>query len=261
MTSKILPSEITSYDLLKAFAVIIMVVDHMGAYFFPDELWLRAIGRLCVPAWLFLIGYANSRDLSFKLCAGAGVLIVANFVVGMPIFPWNILATIIVVRLLIDPVMSFVKRGEHYLWATTALLIPLSIVTYPLCEYGTLGLLISMFGYMVRHKGEFSKDQIFAFMVSVLIAFLLVQQVDFGFSILQFSAMAVGAALVCLTLLDFKAKTYPALTKKLVFPVRWVLQFCGRKTLEIYVVHLLIFKLVALYLGIGVLEFLDWKWI
>ena len=37
--TKALPQNITSYDLLKAFAVIIMVIimviDHTGFYFFP----------------------------------------------------------------------------------------------------------------------------------------------------------------------------------------------------------------------------------
>ena len=34
---KQLPRELTSYDFLKAFALITMVIDHTGYYFFPEQ--------------------------------------------------------------------------------------------------------------------------------------------------------------------------------------------------------------------------------
>ncbi len=36
-----LPAPLTAYDLLKTLAIILMVVDHIGAYFFPDQMWWR----------------------------------------------------------------------------------------------------------------------------------------------------------------------------------------------------------------------------
>ena len=71
MASKTLPSSITSYDILKTFAVLTMIIDHIGLYFFPDEMWWRVIGRLSFPVWLFLIGYAQSRDIPKLLILGA----------------------------------------------------------------------------------------------------------------------------------------------------------------------------------------------
>ncbi len=47
--NKILPRDLTSYDLLKTLAVILMIIDHVGHHFFPDEMWFRVVGRLCVP--------------------------------------------------------------------------------------------------------------------------------------------------------------------------------------------------------------------
>ena len=69
-----LPKDLTSHDLLKAFAVIIMVIDHAGYYFFPDQEWWRAIGRIGFPIWFFLVGHARGRVISRKLIIGAGLL-------------------------------------------------------------------------------------------------------------------------------------------------------------------------------------------
>ena len=45
---KVLPRELTSYDFLKTFAVVFMVIDHAGFFFFPDNDWMRVAGRLSV---------------------------------------------------------------------------------------------------------------------------------------------------------------------------------------------------------------------
>jgi len=34
----------TALDAMKLFAIFNMTADHMGAYFFPDDLWWRAVG-------------------------------------------------------------------------------------------------------------------------------------------------------------------------------------------------------------------------
>lgn len=60
---RMLPREVTSYDLLKCAAVIIMVIDHVGFYFYPENLWFRAVGRIGFPVWFFLVGYARGRDI------------------------------------------------------------------------------------------------------------------------------------------------------------------------------------------------------
>ena len=59
-----LPKELTSYDLLKSLAVILMICDHIGYFFFPEEMWFRTLGRLCLPIWFFLIGYARGDEVS-----------------------------------------------------------------------------------------------------------------------------------------------------------------------------------------------------
>jgi len=78
-----LPDTVTSYDVWKTLAVLLMIIDHIGAYFLPDEQGLRILGRLCVPIWFFLVGYAQSRDLSWRLWAGVAILSISNYIGGV----------------------------------------------------------------------------------------------------------------------------------------------------------------------------------
>lgn len=41
--------------LLKCIALFTMAVDHIGAVFFPDQIWIRYIGRLSFPIFAFLL--------------------------------------------------------------------------------------------------------------------------------------------------------------------------------------------------------------
>ena len=47
--AKQLPANITSYDLFKALALVLMLADHIGYYFYDDVDWWRVAGRICVP--------------------------------------------------------------------------------------------------------------------------------------------------------------------------------------------------------------------
>ncbi len=50
------------YDYIKILALLSMIIDHLGYFVFPDEIWLRIVGRLAFPLFLMLIGY----NLSYR---------------------------------------------------------------------------------------------------------------------------------------------------------------------------------------------------
>lgn len=245
------PSTITSYDLLKTFAVIIMIIDHIGYYFFPDNEWWRAVGRVGFPIWFYLVGHASGRNISAKLIGGAVFLFGMNALVGMALFPLNALVTIIILRLSIDHVMAPLKKVPALLWPVLMVMTVLILPTNFMFEYGTQAFLFAMFGYMVRHRDElmFTRGDLQFFMVSIAAIFLAFQELAFQFSPWQFALMALGVLGVCITLQDFRAKSYPSLDSLNRY-FKGFLRLCGNYTLEIYVAHLTLFKIIALTYGL-----------
>jgi len=54
-------NRLQTYDILIAIAIISMIIDHFGYFFFQDIEALRVIGRLAAPLFLFLAGYGNNH--------------------------------------------------------------------------------------------------------------------------------------------------------------------------------------------------------
>ncbi len=259
-------ANLTSYDLLKAVAVLLMIVDHIGYYFYPEEMWFRVAGRLCVPIWFFLVGYARSRDLSPTIWIGAGVLILASMAAGQSVIPVNVLGTMILIRLVIDPVMRAVTRNFEAFMAFSVLLLLLALPSYALTEYGTHGLLLAMFGYIVRHKPQipgFRENMSLsnAFCMFTVFTFTGLQALSFGFGQAEFIVLGIGIAAVCLVLNGFRPMEFPKLTQKLPVFLVAPLQFLGRWTLEIYVAHLILFKILGVIYQPERFALLQWTWL
>jgi hypothetical protein len=49
---------------IKLLAIVFMFLDHVGAYLFPDLVWLRIVGRLSFPlfGWLIANGYRHTSN-------------------------------------------------------------------------------------------------------------------------------------------------------------------------------------------------------
>lgn len=244
---------ITSYDFLKALALLLMIVDHTGHFFFHDEMWFRAVGRLSAPIWLFLIGYANSREIK-SLGIGLGILLLASMATGQALLPLYILATMILIRLTLDPVMNAVRKKPQALYPIFFLLFIITIPVAILVEYGAVALVIAMGGYLCRHQVELPwlrKGEVFIFLLLSAAAFYFLTTFFLfpDFSDAQKIVVGGGFAVIMLGLGSFRPVEYEGITRSLPRPVTALLQFCGRRTLEIYVVHLVAFKFICLALG------------
>lgn len=257
------PKDITSYDLLKTLAVVLMIVDHVGVYFFPDEMWWRAVGRLSAPLWLFLIGYARSRDIPTKLWGGAAVLLVASFFITSAYFPVNILVGMVLVRLILDKAAKHMFTSSVRLVASCFVLLILVLPSYVVLDYGVMCLLIALVGYLVRWNDDqsvASKTTAHGFMAFVGITYALFALVAFNFNTLQHYVVLGGVSAIFGLLYIFKPTTFPKLTQRLPSPLTGALKLCGRRSLELYVGHLLLFKLLAFAMGIEGYGLFEWSW-
>ncbi len=259
MNASPLPRNLTSYDFLKMAAVLLMIVDHLGFYFFPEQDWLRAIGRWCVPIWFFLVGYANSRSMNKELWISVLVLTVASIVAGQSIFPLNILATILIVRLTLNTLMDFAMENPRNFWSLCAVMMVLILPTIFLFEYGSEGFLLAMVGYLVRRKDKISGWLIDLFMLFAFLTFILAETVIFGFDRDMVILMSAGVIAVFIVLLYFQSEEFPKLTRTLPVYVTKSIQLFGRHTLLIYVGHLVLFKIIALALFSERFQLFNWS--
>lgn len=247
MVSKLLSRNINSYDLLKSFAVIIMIIDHVGSYVFVDSDVLRSIGRIGFPVWFFLAGYSKSRNIPKILWLAALSLIVVDILLGKPIFPLNALFTIIFIRLIVDYILNAFQKNYIQFWVISIYLALLIYPTGVVFEYGTMAFITALYGCLVRNvNGYFEKKAIISYMIFSFVCFIVYMQVSFDFNILNMVVMTIGTLLVRVYLLGFKLKEYQNLTSLLPKPIKLSLQYMGSNTLQIYVIHLIILKIYYL---------------
>jgi len=244
---------ITSYDFLKFFAVLTMIVDHVGYYFYPDIAVLRLIGRMSFPCWMFLIGFANTREITKPLMAGCLFLVLSNFVMGTFLLPINILGTVILLRLGIDRMARFTFRGAEFVYYTLLISVIVAFPLYFVFEYSSFAVLMALFGYLARHRGETNLGSVSEKMFFLLtIVFCTIGQgILFNFSALWMAILGGGYAVIGYVLYRFQAREYPALTQALPLAVVRSLQFFGRYTLEIYVVHVALLGVLQKVLSDG----------
>lgn len=262
---KDLPDVLTSYDLVKTLAILLVIIDHVGNFFFPENEWFRVLGRACIPIWCFLIGYATSRDLSPPIWIGAGILVAGNFLFGGTIFPLNILVTFILIRLTIDGVAKLIFRDWEWMTYSVFALCVLAVPTMILTEYGTEALLLALAGYVRRHEGEaqvnISASTIKGFIVFCVFSYALFEITTFGFHGAQAKAAVIGIGLSGLLMYYFRPMQLQEQSWSWPAPVVDLLKITGRWTMEIYVLHLVAFKAIASYLGTGGYGWFEWDWL
>jgi hypothetical protein len=229
---------LTTHDVFKFFAITLMVVDHVGYIFFPEELWWRVAGRLCVPIWIFFAGYARPNKFHDELIPLGAMLVLTDWWVGEHILPLNIFATIIVCRMFVD----YAETLTHDAMAL-ATLLTISLILLPLTvflfEYGSQVFPQAIAGFYARYyRGHWLAA------VSLGLAWLIfctMQTLSFEFSPLQTGSVFAGCAVVCLTLHRYELKTLPQTEGHLLAkPVA----FIARNSHYVYTLHLIAFLLL-----------------
>lgn len=220
---------INSHDVLKAIAVLLMVVDHIGAYLLNDNPWCRLIGRGAAPLFFFLIGYVNKLHIRMSLIVYGLILsMIGYYFYGG--FWISILLNFIFIEWLfwfIPPEkVNTLGRGLVFIIA-----LALNSVVYQYLEYGFFGLLIAASGRFIAVKDP----QADIWLLLTLVAYFVGESMTFHFMRNNYLLFAFGSLVVALFQLRFyRLRTFAS--------PHWVAVPClvlSRFSLPIYFYHLL----------------------
>ncbi len=234
--------KLAAYELF-AIAVIAMLIDHVGLYFGPGILWLRVF-RMFALVWFVPIGYNSGRGAALGLWAGMLILVAMDWHIGLDIFPLSALATIIAIKLVINPLMDYAFRGKSIFWLINLALVMIYPLTERFVEYGTIALMFAMAGWILRHKDQIPANivNVKAYFMLVSVIYIAAMQVAAKFSPPQFLFVAATTLLMSFLMLNFKQLLLNSVARRSGDPVERICKFIGHKTLEIYVVVYIILK-------------------
>jgi len=254
------PLFVDNADWIKTFAIILVVVGHIGYFFIDDAAWWSVFGRMAAPVFFFLMGYARSRTIPVHwIWLGIFLTLVDSWSNDWDWMPLNILFSMALIRLSRPLALSLLQR---YGWvAFIALAVGLMLllpVSGDLVDYGAEGWLWALFGlcqrmYVDRRSinGQDTRGQeteltgqgltrnwrvmrLLACLITVVI-YLWQEQIEFGFSESQLSFVIAGVVILSCGLAIFVRGPSSIQPPE---PIARSLRWLGRHTLEIYVIQL-----------------------
>jgi len=249
------------YDRLKVIAILTMIVDHLGYVFFPvtldwspENLWLRLVGRIAFPIFLFLVGfngnYKRRRDLFWFAIAIQIPIVVASVWFHFGWLTLNILRGILIGRVVLG-LVNWVN------WATKPSLLSFTkfiiftiglFLIHPwlmqVVDYGSFVILFPLGGVLMRLGGQ----KRFLSLLYLIICFTWLRFFSwyvFWFDVLQlFILGGFFILLLCIFFVLWQGNRYLPIGKK----IDACILFVSKNALLVYVFHLLILRWVKIIL-------------
>lgn len=238
---------LTAYNLF-ALAVISMIFGHVFYYFMPDINWARVPDRILVPVFLVSIGYNSGHPVSRLLIFSTLLLCAVDFLI-LKDYQVNILGTIILLRYTIEPFAQFLLKNKVLFWGTHAVFVALFPITDVFFEYGTLAYIMALAGWINKNGAEVSGKVVkpAEYFIYITVIYIITQQIVFDYSPVQTIIMACGASVTMYLLFNMRTLLANSIKRK---PKDFIGRFCkflGHRSLEIYVVHILLFQAILYY--------------
>lgn len=226
----------TNYqDLLKAIAIIAMIIDHFGLFFFPEENIMRIIGRYAMPIFCFFAGYNFKGNIRINILIYGIILhLIALFFVFKFYIPANILVTIFIGLVCLKCLGKYFK--DFWQGYTLVLLAAcLGLYTDFLFDYGSCAISIIFLGHMTRQHPNLKYYYTFA---AALISFFYTYFAFYEF--FDQTERILSFIVACACFISLSCISYD---KKI--PIN--LSIIRRYLLEIYCLQELLIQLVWVY--------------
>jgi hypothetical protein len=223
---------VNSIDAWRFFAIITMIIDHVGLLFFPENLYFRVVGRLSAPIWFYLAGRHFDSKISLKLAFYAVLLVPIVYYFYNQTILVNVLFSLIIAKLFVRLAHKINLPQKAHYSAILFLGFSFMFISMPAFEYGSVGLLFAYAGYLARTN---KLGSVFLFSCSAI--YLFSQQTIFDAESVEF--IITGLCLIPLTLMLHKFRQLLVNAPKILL--------ISRLSLDIYFWHLSIL-LIAAYL-------------
>lgn len=248
---------IDNTDWLKAAAILFVFIDHVGDYLLEDGAWWRLFGRLAAPAFFFLIGYARSSHIPRSWIVMGVILTGLDWWhEGGGWVPLNILLSFCLLRLA-QPLARRYRIGET--WPRLLLVIGVTVLLVPdadlVLEYGGEGWLWALVGFLQRDLVDRASSgspvaarRAAMRLVTCAIAglvYIVWEQREFSFDHVRLAILVILVTILCAVFCRFRRGPSPI---QLTGPAAALLQFVGRRTLELYFLNVL----VSVALGLAI---------
>ncbi len=236
-------ADVTTLDILKCVAVILMFADHIGLYVF-DNAWLRIAGRPVAVIFGFLIGYSASiRVPPVWIALGIGLSLL-----NRSLFPsdtphhLDILITLALTRLAMPHFERLYRTQPLLLVPAVGLLALLTDPMNEFLEYGSEVPIVALLGMAVRLDQGLTSETTarHATALAALIAIGLTTLGHFEFKGTHAATCIALLGATMITLANFR-KTRVLVPASLAPLIHWT----GRKTLLIYAAHMALLLLTA----------------
>lgn len=140
-------------DALKVIALVLMIIDYIGLYLMPEQVWMRMVGRFALPIFAFYAGYNFKGKIRHIIWIFGFVMLVA----------WRWSFGFIVPNILIDLAFgqlyllyagrAILSSERQFLMQFLGMLI-LTPFTKLVLDYGTISIAFMMVGFMVANKKQ-----------------------------------------------------------------------------------------------------------
>lgn len=131
-------------DLLKTLAIIALIIDHLGLYFFPKYQIFRAIGRFAMPIFGFFVGY-NYNKPNHKIAA-LGFVLTFMLWFCFDVTSLNILIVMYLGQWCLYFMDQYELGSKTIIWIKILALIAIIPLTQDYLEYGSLLLAFILVG-------------------------------------------------------------------------------------------------------------------
>ncbi|MEM6338368.1 MAG: TraX family protein [Pseudomonadota bacterium] len=226
-------------DILKTIAIFTMILDHLGAYIFPETLVLRSIGRYAFPIFCFFAGFNYKGSLNYKILI-YGVLF---YIFEVAAIFWQITEANILISIFLG--QAYIKLFEKHFtnfWKSYTHIIILAClwpVTNMFIEYGTLAIALMILGKLAR------QDQQKVFLPACVVSYLsLIHMVALYYSLFNIWEMLIAVLIMLGLFFSLTLKNYfKANNLKLVL--------ISQNSMNIYCFHFAIILLIWRYYIFG----------